>query len=260
MAPSSPSTHTDEPGGTGISATRRSVAGSMRDRTPFMSLRIQILSALAAIPPSLNAEPTAVIVADTLFVFGSMRARPLPPVSLPHNGTQIEPNAATSPEHGRSPTSISVTTVFVFGSSRPTMFLRPLVTHTASSVTTCQSGLPGIGNTAIGLMAATSRFTPGVLTPGRGGRAGRAAAGALSAGAAAGAVAGAGAGACSCAAASAPPAMIRTARINSLFTYPPESWGERHAPLDPLLHRFRQHVVPALDLLPRQLTDRVERD
>ena len=53
------------------------------------------------------------------------------------------------------------------------MFLGPFETQTASSVITCQSGVPGTGNTAAGVMVVISRFTPGVLTPGRGGRFGR---------------------------------------------------------------------------------------
>jgi hypothetical protein len=44
--------------------------------------------------------------------------------------------------------------VFVLASSLATMFFDPLVTQTASSVTTCQSGLPATGNTAIGLIVA----------------------------------------------------------------------------------------------------------
>src|SRR6266567_5500126 len=52
------------------------------------------------------------------------------------------------------------------------VFFGPFETHTESSVSTCQSGVPSIGKTASGLIAAISRFTPGVETPGRGGRAG----------------------------------------------------------------------------------------
>src|SRR5215212_3801095 len=145
----------------------------MRASSPFMSVSIQMLSALAVRPPSLSAGPIG-SVAVTLFDFGSMRCSPL--VSglscSPQIGTQMLPKASTSPEHGRGPVSTSVTTVLVFGSSRPTRFLRLLVTQTASLVTTCQSGLPGTAKTPIGLIAAISRLTPGEVTPGLGGRAG----------------------------------------------------------------------------------------
>src|SRR5688572_6570510 len=151
----------------------RLVSGSMRASSPFMSVSIQMLSPLAVSPPSLSAGPIG-MVALTLFVFGSMRCSAL--VSglsgSPQIGTQMLPKASTSPEHGRGPVSTSVTTVLVFGSRRPTRFLRPLVTHTASLVTTCQSGLPGTGNTPSGLSTDMSRFTPGAVMPGRGGRAG----------------------------------------------------------------------------------------
>src|ERR1700676_762695 len=53
------------------------------------------------------------------------------------------------------------------------VFFGPFETQTASSVMTCQSGVPGTGKTAAGVMVDISRLTPGVLTPGRGGRVGR---------------------------------------------------------------------------------------
>src|SRR5580698_6862676 len=53
------------------------------------------------------------------------------------------------------------------------LFLGPLETQTASSVITCQSGVPSTGKTASGVMAVISRFTPGVETPGLGGRGSR---------------------------------------------------------------------------------------
>ena len=49
------------------------------------------------------------------------------------------------------------------------MSFGPFDTQTASSVTTCQSGVPPVSNTAIGVMVVISRFTPGVATPGGGG-------------------------------------------------------------------------------------------
>src|SRR5580700_8651089 len=50
------------------------------------------------------------------------------------------------------------------------VFLGPFETQTASSVIACQSGVPSMGKTASGVMAVISRFTPGVETPGLGGR------------------------------------------------------------------------------------------
>ena len=135
-----------------------------------------MLSALAVRPPSLSAGPIGQrgghlvgLRVDALQRLG---------VGLVLLAADRHPDAAErlrrDPSTDAAPVSTSVTTVLVFGSSRPTRFFRPLVTHTASLVTTCQSGFPGTGNTASGLMAAMSRFTPGVATPGRGGRAGRA--------------------------------------------------------------------------------------
>src|SRR5579859_4519718 len=50
----------------------------------------------------------------------------------------------------------------------------PFVTQTASSVSTCQSGVPlSVSKIAIGVMLDSGRFTPGVLTPRRGGSLGR---------------------------------------------------------------------------------------
>src|SRR6266699_6530 len=58
-------------------------------------------------------------------------------------------------------------------SSRCTRFNGAFETHTASSVTTCQSGVPPTRNTATGLIDDNSRFTPGVLTPSFAGGLGR---------------------------------------------------------------------------------------
>src|SRR5258707_432167 len=109
----------------------------MRERTPLASVTSHTASGLAAIPPSLAAGGMG-SVAVTWLVFGSIRES----VLSPQLGTQILPNPAASPEQGRLPTKTAATTVLVFGSRRCTVPLGPLVTHTASSVTTCQSGVP----------------------------------------------------------------------------------------------------------------------
>src|SRR5579871_157746 len=88
----------------------------------------------------------------------------------PQFGTQMLPNPAASPEQGRRPTVTTATTLLVFGSRRWMLFLGAFETQTASSVTTCQSGVPSTGKTASGTIVDISRFTPGVETPGRGGR------------------------------------------------------------------------------------------
>src|SRR5438552_1424325 len=94
-------------------------------------------------------------------------------VLSPQFGTQTLPKPHASPEHGRLPTSTAVTTVLVFTSRRWTVFFGPLVTQTESSVSTCQSGVPSAEKTAIGVTADIWRWTPGSLTPGRGGRGAR---------------------------------------------------------------------------------------
>src|SRR5579871_3005779 len=94
-------------------------------------------------------------------------------VLSPQLGTQMLPNPAASPEQGRLPTAMTAVTVLVFTSMRWTVFLGAFETHSASSVETCQSGEPSAVKTASGLMADISRRTPGVETPGRGGRRGR---------------------------------------------------------------------------------------
>src|SRR5215831_9246115 len=122
------------------------VAGSIRERTPFLSVSIQTESMLVAIPPSLLAGAKG-RVALTLFVFVSMRDI----VLSPQFGTQILPKPQASPEHGRLPTSTAATTVLVFTSRRWTVFFGPFVTQTASSVRTCQSGVPSTGKMATGV-------------------------------------------------------------------------------------------------------------
>ena len=89
------------------------VVGSILERMPFLSVSIQTLSELVAIPPSLSAGPYGK-EATTRFVLISMRDR----VLSPQFGTQMLPNPAANPEHGRLPTSITAATVFVFTSRR----------------------------------------------------------------------------------------------------------------------------------------------
>src|SRR5688572_10206980 len=112
IAPSSPRTATKDPEGTSISAIFVLVFGSIFERTPLASLSIQIWSELAARPPSLAAGPTG-IVARTSLVFISTRER----VLSVQFGTQMLPNAASSPEHGRLPTATVATTLLVAASS-----------------------------------------------------------------------------------------------------------------------------------------------
>src|SRR6202046_5543061 len=137
----------------------------MRDKTPLASVTIHTASGLAAMPPSL-CEGVAAMVAVTSFVLMSTRET----VLSPQLGTQMLPKPAARPEHGRRPTVIAASTLLVLGSSRWMVFLGPFETQTASAVITCQSGVPSTGKTASGVMAVISRFTPGVETPGLGGR------------------------------------------------------------------------------------------
>src|SRR5262249_51385851 len=113
IAPSSPRTQANDPEGTSISALTLFVCGSIRERTPFLSVNIQTLSVVVAMPPSLLAGPSG-RVATTLLVLMSTRES----VLSPQLGTQMLPKPATKPEHGRFPTSIAATTVFVFASRR----------------------------------------------------------------------------------------------------------------------------------------------
>src|SRR5215475_9273187 len=62
-------------------------------------------------------------------------------------------------------------TLLVFGSSLATVFFGKLETQTDSSMA-IQSGAPGTSNTASGFKAVIGTLTPGVFTPGRGGRLG----------------------------------------------------------------------------------------
>src|ERR1043166_507928 len=144
------------------------VPGAMRESPPLASVTSHTPSGLTAMPPSLSAGGIG-RVAVTWFVFISMRES----VLSPQLGTHTLPNPAASPEHGLAPTVITAATGLVFGSSPLTVFFGLLVPHTASAVITCQSGVPGTGKTAIGWIADISRRTPGVATPGLGGRGGR---------------------------------------------------------------------------------------
>src|SRR5262245_18783981 len=165
QAAPSPNVRPAEPAGTVISAITLFSFGSMRETTPLGSLTTHTLPPPTAIPPSLAAGPTGIVASSSLVTIDTREM-----VLSPQFGTQMLSNPAAKPEHGRLPTVIAFTTVLVFGSSRCSVPLGPFDTHTASSVTTCQSGTPSTGNTPTGVMVDISRFTPGVDTPGRGGR------------------------------------------------------------------------------------------
>src|SRR5580704_6416325 len=100
-------------GGTSTSATILLLAGSMRDKTPLASVTIHTASGLAAMPPSL-CEGAAAMVAVTSFVLMSTRETTF----SPQLGTQMLPKPAARPEHGRRPTVMAASTLFVLGSSR----------------------------------------------------------------------------------------------------------------------------------------------
>src|SRR5262245_17198395 len=161
----SPNVTPADPAGTVTSAITLLSFGSMRETTPLGSLTTHTVPPPTAIPPSLAAGPTGIVATTSLVAIETREI-----VLSPQFGTQMLSNPAASPEHGRLPTVIVFTTVLLFGSSRCSVPLGPFDTHTASSVTTCQSGTPSTGNTATGVMVDISRFTPGVDTPGRGGR------------------------------------------------------------------------------------------
>ncbi len=92
-------------------------------------------------------------------------------VLSPQLGTHTLPNAAVSPEHGFLPTVIVAAILFVFTSSRWMALIGPFATHSESSVSACQSGVPlPASKIATGVTLVISRLTPGVLTPGGGGR------------------------------------------------------------------------------------------
>src|SRR5712691_7369668 len=141
------------------------VAGSKRASVPFASVISQMLPAPATIDPS--ELPIVVrIVAVTAPVLTSIRDS----VLSPQFGTQTLPNATARPEQGRLPVVMVAATVFVFGSSFATLSFGAFDTHAASSMAS-QSGIPGYGKTASGLRRSIGILTPGVFTPGFGGRA-----------------------------------------------------------------------------------------
>src|SRR5215831_7499044 len=121
------------------------VAGSILDRTPCGSVKYQMLSSLAAIPPSVSAGPSG-IVATTLFVATSIRES----VLSPQFGTQTLPNPAASPEQGSLPTGTVAATLFVFGSILVIAPLGLFEIHTESGRMATQSGAPSTGYTASG--------------------------------------------------------------------------------------------------------------
>src|ERR1051326_474468 len=166
--------HETDPAATAISAATLLVFGSMRESVVLLSLTTQTASGLVVKPPSLLAMPIGIVAATALVLMSTRASAGLAPFSTlgrsPHSGTHTLPNPAASPEHGRLPTSMVAATVLVFTSSRWIVFLGPLETQTASSVTPCQSGVPGSGNTVAGVIADISFLTPGVETPGGGWR------------------------------------------------------------------------------------------
>src|SRR5947208_1432437 len=84
-----------------------------------------------------GSGPT-LILSVTLLVFGSTRLTRLFSVLLTHT-------ALSSPKtHENEPDGTSI--------SADTVFVGPFVTQTESSVITCQSGVPSIGNTATGVI------------------------------------------------------------------------------------------------------------
>src|SRR3954463_8502883 len=138
----------------------------MRASVPFASVMIHTLPAPVTIDPSLFAIGEG-NVAFTAPLFRSTRAI----VLSPQFGTHRLPNPVARPEHGPLPIGITAATVLVFGSKRATLSFGRFETHTDSS-TAIQSGDPGYGNTASGFSRSIGIFTPGVLTPGFGARAG----------------------------------------------------------------------------------------
>src|SRR5579862_4200813 len=85
----------------------------MRTSVPASSVISQILSALAAMVPSLFAIVVE-IVAVILLVSGSTRTSLL----SPHSGTQRLPNAIMCAAHGPRPTFSTAAIWLVFGSIR----------------------------------------------------------------------------------------------------------------------------------------------
>src|SRR5690242_16628397 len=117
----------------------------MRAKVPFLSVSIQMLSGLAAMPPSESAIPMG-NVAVTLLVLTSTRAT----VRSPQLGTHRLPKPIAKPEHGLLPVVTTSATLLVFGSSRVTLFFGLFEIHTDSPMA-IQSGAPGTSNSASGL-------------------------------------------------------------------------------------------------------------
>src|ERR1700743_322487 len=67
----SPYSAAKEPGGTAMSATALLVAGSMRVRTPFGSVKYQMLSSLAVMVPSVSAGPRGMVAATLLLAIST---------------------------------------------------------------------------------------------------------------------------------------------------------------------------------------------
>jgi hypothetical protein len=110
-------------------------------------------------PPSLLAG-SAAIVAVAFPVFSSTRTTSCDP----QLGTHTDPQPYASPEQGNCTCAISPTCP-VAGTSCDTWFTRELDTHTASFVTTDQSGVPASLYTACGCSALIGRITPGDFAP-----------------------------------------------------------------------------------------------
>ena len=157
----------NDPEGTLISATILLVAGSTRASVPFLSIISQTLPAPVAIPPSESP-----IVIGTVAVIALVLRSRRDIVWSPQFGTHQLPKPPASPEQGCLPApSAIVVAVAVFGSSRDTLSFGSFDTHAASSIAS-QSGCPPTWYTASGFRRSIGIFTPGVFTPGRGGRAG----------------------------------------------------------------------------------------
>src|SRR5262245_43303731 len=122
------------------------------------------------LPAPETTEPSELPIAVPSVAFVSPVFRSSRVIVLsPQFGTQSVPNAAASPEHGRLPVAMMAATVLVLGSNLATVPLGAFETQTDSS-TAIQSGEPAYGKTASGLSRSIGILTPGVLTPGFGGR------------------------------------------------------------------------------------------
>src|SRR6185369_5250343 len=109
--------------------------GSIRTSVPALSVTIQTLSRLAAIPPSGAAGPIE-SVATIWLVVASTRTIEF---GLPHSGTHRLPKPNVRPEHGSPGTLTMATSLLVLGSILWTEAGSELATQTASSVICTQS-------------------------------------------------------------------------------------------------------------------------